>query len=196
MKKCPFCAEEIQDEAVVCKHCGRDIPDGDQPDMGPAEPATATAQVAPTGVSEPGAPEPTARRGKSVKLILVGVGVLVFLGAGFLVLRPRASQLEKAYKTCDEKLSSMQGVSLADGGASLVISGPTQDEATLDPQAASDSIAAIACVLKELHVPAYVQEQIDTTSSLMGRQEADWDGLKASWSFHPDTGEQMTIVNQ
>lgn len=93
------------------------------------------------------------------------------------------SKFNDAYKACGDP----SGISVSDGGKTLSI-----DTMGNDDYAGAD-FSDMNCILEELKVPQYIMDDISATNSLMGRQNAEFDGISMNWSYHPDSGANMTL---
>lgn len=144
------------------------------------------------------APRPARRRGRTALLVAAVIAVL-FLVVGttavvtYALTRPAPDEstaagvtvLAAAKKSCDP---SGAGTTLGDGDRTLLLDGIGDED--------SSGIwsSGLTCVLNSLHAPMYVQQQLDSTRALDGRQQASWDNLRASWTYHPDAGLDAIIT--
>lgn len=140
---------------------------------------------------------------------LAVVAALAIVTAVVLVFTSQEPPLSKAYDTCTPDVEPPEADAIADGTSSdaeldaarwMVYASLGDEGRSLDLDGAGqDSIVGltvdqIACVLLEVEAPDSVMSRMDGTRALDGMQEAEWSGLSASWTYHPDNGLDVILA--
>jgi hypothetical protein len=155
-------------------------------------------------------PAPPERKKRTRLWLNIAVAIIALIAVGtvawFTLGNGGQPRLEAAYE--DANLTNSEWFQLADEGRTIVVDGPLTpdvesavefDQPLPTEQELNDAISffrQLDRLYDALEMPTYVESQIGTTTSLAGEQTATFDGLEASWSYHPDSGLDMTIHEQ
>ena len=125
-------------------------------------------------------------------MVRIGIGILVVaLGiGGFLVFNSTKSdnRFSEALAACDATDAS--GIVLAEDGQSLTFDGKGDEDFF------GGDYSDLLCIIDELNAPSTISERMSRTNSLMGVQDADWEGISISWAYHPNNGLDANLEIQ
>jgi hypothetical protein len=98
----------------------------------------------------------------------------------------RPARLKAAKEECAAHSSF---ISVLDEGDALSLAGEGEESAGAD-------LLEMLCVLRELEIPDAVVSRMSQTRALDGTQEATWSGIRASWTYHPNSGLNIVLEEQ
>jgi hypothetical protein len=125
--------------------------------------------------------------GAATAVLLLGVGIAATLRGGESPADGPAQKKQSRLAAASEQCSSSASARLGDDDRTLTLRGNGKESAGL-------AYNVLECFWRALDVPDSVVAEIEATRALDGRQTGDWDGMHASWSYHPDSGLQMVIT--
>jgi hypothetical protein len=125
-----------------------------------------------------------------LKKIGIGAAAVVILLGGifFLTSMKSDNRLKTAMENCE--VTDSLGFTLADDNQSLVFDGSGKTDYI------GGDFSDLVCVIDDLKAPSTVESRMLSTNSLMGVQNAEWDGISISWSYHPDNGLDANLEIQ
>ncbi len=123
---------------------------------------------------------PRRRRGRLIWIGAAGVILVAAAVVAVLLTRDSTSVFEAAVDSCG--VENNPGARIGDAGKSLMIDHRGEDESS------GLTMLELDCMIDALGAPESVSVQMNATTAMQGRQTATWDGITASWTYHPDNG--------
>ena len=121
--------------------------------------------------------------------VVIGVfGVMAAAAIGAAVFAIAApTKLEAAYSQCAKAAPDFATHSALDeDGKGWFLDGKGEESPGL-------GMPDLACAIQNVAVPDSVVSRMQTTTALMGQQEATFDGITVRWSYHPSNGLDMSF---
>lgn len=126
---------------------------------------------------------------RPVTWIVVGTAIVaVAAGVTIAVVAARPTDLQASVSACD--LTGSEYVEVGDGGHTVTLDGESEDGGDGLP------VSKEACVLREMKVSTAALAQMESTTSLQGRQAADWADVHATWTYHPSNGLDLILTSK
>jgi hypothetical protein len=131
------------------------------------------------------------KQGKSKAPLFIGLGVLAVavIGVASFQVLTAPTPLEQVVDECGlsgKVAKGTEGIALDEDGKGLYLDGMGKESRGLITE-------EISCVLFGLDVPQSVVSRMDNTNSIMGQQEATWDNIRALWTYHPNSGFDVSL---
>lgn len=145
---------------------------------------------------------PAAKPSPSSRTLLILAGLVVFVAAiaffagratGIATAESRALE-QQAAAEAESSTVFPDALDACDVPPGTTYAALGDNDTTLDiDQKGEDDVLGMPietywCILNELGAPDRVKSDMGNTTSMDGRREASWDGITASWSYHPDRG--------
>ena len=97
----------------------------------------------------------------------------------------RSTLFSSAVSSC----GSPAGAQFGDGGRTL-----TLRTRGAERHSSGMSVQDLRCILAKLGASDAVISRMSATRALDGMQDGQWEGIRASWTYHPDDGLNITLT--
>lgn len=179
MAFCTTCGLELSGDVNFCPECGAPSP---SPTL-VVEPKLEVRDAIPT---LPEIPQKKRIDGRYVAACCLAMLAMV-IGIG-LSASSSSRKFQNAVGSCiSSGESGYSNIQVASDGSSLYLDGAGSDFSS------NLGLATELCILGALDMPSIILTRMNETNALMGVQTGEWDGITASWTYHPRNGLDVSL---